>query len=348
MIKKEEKIPIKTIYIINPDYLGIKEKDKKNIENKIKDKYYLKEGKDHNGVTLNENRITEYIQKIEKYNYNNNNCNIYVIPESAKNKALDLLSDIIIKNNSKDLAVNQFKKMVRAKAYKTEMSEKEKDEIKEKIKDFTVKIFKSEEIEEDTHLKKDLQNDINTNFGREFFVNLLSKNTSNVILLKANSFQLLGTIIYNTLLYILKEEETNKVLEQIVILIKSTMFFGKEEKETVGYFITEEKRNTITLWNIYKPKIHGYSKINQANLWNKWYDMNLNAEKEKESEEVKKNVSLHICELMIELELDKTFIKNTIEKLIKRVFGNNEEKNKEILQDFIEKIKNAKYNVDNK
>ena len=351
--KEEDKNPIKTIYIINPDYLGIKEKDKSNIETKIKDKYYLKEGEDHNGLTLNDKRITEYIQKIEKNNYNNNNCNIYLMPEhsgeGAKNKALNLLNDIIIKNNNKDLAANQFKKMVRAKAYKSEMSEKEKDEIKEKIKDFTVKIFKSEEIEEEAHLKKDLQNDINTNFGREFFVNLLSKNTSNVILLKANSFNLLGIIIYNTLLYILKEVENNKILEQIVILIKSTMFFGKEEKETVGYFITEEKKSTITLWTIYKPKFHGYSKVNQANLWNKWYEMNLNAEKEKESEEVKKKVSLQVCDLMIELELDKTFIKNTIEKLIKRVFGTNEEKNKKIMEDFIDKIKKAKYNtnVDN-
>ena len=334
--KEENKNPIKTIYIINPDYLGIKENDKKNIEIKIKDKYYLKDGK------VNDKRITEYIQKIEKYNYNNKNCNIYVIPEKSedKNKALDLLTDMIIKNNNKNIVLNQFKKRARAKAYKNEMNEKEKEEIKEKIKDFTIKIFKSEEIEEDAHSKKDLQNDINTNFGREFFVNLLSKNTSNVILLKVNSFNLLGTIIYNTLLYILKVEENNIALEQIVILIKSTMFFGKEEKETVGYFRTEEKKNTITLWNLYKPKIRGYSKVNQANLWNKWYDMNLNVEKEK-GEESKKKVIVQVFDLMIELELDKNFIKNTIDKLIKRVF----EKNDEMLQDFIEKIKKAKYNA---
>ena len=102
--------------------------------------------------------------------------------------------------------MSQFKKFARTKTRRKELTEKEMDEIKEKIKDFTVKIFKSEEIEDDAHLKKDLQNDINSNIGREFFVNLLSKNTSNVILLKDKSFNLLGQLIYNTLLYILQIE----------------------------------------------------------------------------------------------------------------------------------------------
>ena len=122
-----------------------------------------------------------------------------------------------------------------------------------------------------TVIGKSLQNDINTYIGREFFVNLLSKNTNNIILLKDNAFHLLGTIIYNTLLYILQIEENNQVLEQIVYLIKSTMFFGIEERLTIGYFLTEEKKNTITLWNTYKKKFQRYPKVNQANLWKKWY-----------------------------------------------------------------------------
>ena len=292
------------------------------------------------------------MQKIDSENYNNKNCSIYLIPEKAekfgakssiptKNK-LNLLNDLL-KKNSGQAALSQFKKYARTKTRKSEMSEKEMDEIKEKIKDFTVKIFKSEEIEDDAHLKKDLQNEINTNIGREFFVNLLSKNTSNVILLKDKSFNLLGQLIYNTLLYILQIEENSKTLEQIVILIKSTMFLGKEEKETIGYFITEEKKNTVTLWNIYKPKIQGYPKVNQANLWNKWYDINLNAEKDKENDEVKKKVILQICDLMIELELIKSFVKNTLENLVKKVFGKNEEKNKPIMDNIVQKIVQTKY-----
>ena len=207
-----------------------------------------------------------------------------------------------------------------------------------------MKIFKSEDIEtDDAHLKKDLQNDINTNVGREFFTSLLSKNTSNIILLKDKEFNLLGTIIYNTLLYILQIEENSITLGQVVLLLKSTRYFGKEQKETVGYFITEEKKSTITLWNVYKNKFRGYSKVNQANLWNKWYDINLSTEKDKDNDETKKKVILNLCQHMIELELIKTFTKNTLEKLINRVFIKNKEMGDNILQEVIQKIIHAKY-----
>ena len=96
-----------------------------------------------------------------------------------------------------------------------------------------------------------------------FFTSLLSKNTSNIILLKDKEFNLLGTIIYNTLLYILQIEENSITLGQVVLLLKSTRYFGKEQKETVGYFITEEKKSTITLWNVYKNKFRGYYRKNK-------------------------------------------------------------------------------------
>ena len=338
---------IKKIYILNPDYLGIKENNKKDIEIKLQEEYNLKKEVDLDGFIVNDKRITEYMQNIDNNNYNNKNCNIYLIPgkeEKEESQPLNLLTDILTKNESEEIGSNnQVKKYGRTKTRKNDLSEKDKDSIKERIRDFTIKIFKSEEIKEDSHLKKDLQNDINSNFGREYFVFLLAKNVSNVILLKSTSFNLLGTLIYNTLLYILQVEENEKILEQIVVLIKSTMFFAKEEIETIGYFLTEEKKNTITLWEIYKQKLQGYPKVNQANLWNKWYEINLNAERGKENNEVKKKVILKICDLMIELELVKSFIKNTLENLIKKSFGENEENNKKILQEIVQKIIRTKY-----
>ena len=78
------------------------------------------------------------------------------------------------------------------------MCQKEQDELKERIKDFTIKIFKSENLELDNNnLLKQILNDINTNIGREFFVNILSKNTTNIILLKNQFFNLLGNTIFN-------------------------------------------------------------------------------------------------------------------------------------------------------
>jgi hypothetical protein len=216
--------------------------------------------------------------------------------------------------------------------------------LKEKIKDFTIKIFKSEEIEADGNIKKELQNDLNTKFGREVFVNLLSKNTVNIILLQDKSFQLLGTLIYNTLLYMLQVEESNKIIGQTVILIKSTRYFAKEVKETVGFiFLAEEKKNTIRIWDAYKAKLEGYPKINQPNFWNKWYEIDINSEKHPDDNEVKKKIILNLSDLMIELELDKSFIKNTMEGLVNKVFGKEDEKGQNILNDIIQKIINAKY-----
>ena len=348
-----QKILVKKFYIITPDYLNIKDKDIDKIEDTINDKFVLKEETDVEGLLISNRRITEYMQKINNNNYNNDNFNIYLIPKSdSSEKKMSLLSDILtkkdtatdIKIDGSKLVMSQLVKYIRTKTNKNELSDKEKDAMKEKIKDFTVKIFKSEEIETAGNVKKDLQNDLNTNFGREFFVNLLSKNTVNIILLQEKSFNLLGTLIYNTLLYMLQVEESNKIMGQVVILIKSTRYFAKEVKETVGYiFLAEEKKNTIRLWDAYKAKLEGYPKINQPNFWNKWYEIDLNAEKHPEDIEVKKKIMLKISDLMIELELFKSFIKNTIEGLVTKVFGKEDENGQNLLQDIIQKIINAKY-----
>ena len=344
-----QKILVKKIYYITPDYLNIKEKDIDIIEDTINDKFVLKEETDVEGLLVNNRRITEYMQKINNNNYNNNNFNIYLIPESENDeKKISLLSDILTKKDtakeSSKLVMSQLVKYIRTKTNKNELSDKEKDAMKEKIKDFTIKIFKSEEIEAAGNVKKELQNDLNTKFGREFFVNLLSKNTVNIILLQDKSFQLLGTLIYNTLLYMLQVEENNKIIEQAVILLKSTRHFAKEVKETVGYiFLSEEKKNTIRIWDAYKVKLEGYPKINQPNFWNKWYEIDISAEKHPDDNEVKKKIILNLSDLMIELELNKSFIKNTMEGLVNKVFGKEDEKGQNILKDIIQKIINAKY-----
>ena len=335
--EKEEKKNIKEkIYIIQPDYLNIKEKNKKIIKDIINKNYNLneKEKKDKNGLNNNNNnRITEYIKKIENNNYDNKKCKIYLIPDIIEKKnSIDIIDKNNFLTNEKniDLLKEQYKTI---KNKNIDLTEKEKDLIKEKIKDFTIKIFKTEDIEfDDINLKKDLQNDLNTKFGREFFVSLLSKNTSNIILLKDNSFNLFGTLIYNILLYILQVEENDIILEQIIILIKSTKYFGKQEKG-----------NIITLWDIYKQKINGYPKVNQINLWNKWYQINLNIENENENQDIKKKIILDICDLMTELELNKIFIKNTLEILINNAFGKDNEKSKNILQEVVQKIIDIKY-----
>jgi len=271
--------------------------------------------------------------------------NVYIFPKEKEpeikyKKTFSLLNNILTNKNSEKIVLGQMKKYIRIKQNMNEMSQKEQDELKERIKDFTIKIFKSEELNtKDNNLIKEMLNDINTNIGREFFVNLLSKNTTNIILLKNDFFILLGTLIYNTLLSIIPLDENEKILEQIVRLIKSLKYFGKEEKETIGFIIRGEIRNTITLWNIYKQKIQTYPKVNQTNLWFKWYQISLTNEKNRDDINVKKNIILDMCKLMVEIELDNIFIKKkTLEELVKIVFSKNEEKQNETLNEIQEII----------
>ena len=70
------------------------------------------------------------------------------------------------------------------KKRKGDLTEKEKDNLKETIKDYVIKIFKSEEVNLEQKETTDLLNKLNLPFGRDFFISLLSKNSSNVILLK--------------------------------------------------------------------------------------------------------------------------------------------------------------------
>ena len=338
-IMERNNFDIKKIYIISPDYLDINDKDKNLILEKMNEKYILSEEE------FDDKRITEYMENIEEKNYENNNLNVYIIPKEKEpeikyKKTFSLLNNILTNKNSEKIVLGQMKKYIRIKQNMNEMSQKEQDELKERIKDFTIKIFKSEELNtKDNNLIKEMLNDINTNIGREFFVNLLSKNTTNIILLKNDFFILLGTLIYNTLLSIIPLDENEKILEQIVRLIKSLKYFGKEEKETIGFIIRGEIRSTITLWNIYKQKIQTYPKVNQTNLWFKWYQISLTNEKNRDDINVKKNIILDMCKLMVEIELDNIFIKKkTLEELVKIVFSKNEEKQNETLNEIQEII----------
>ena len=333
------------LYVIKPDYLQINEENSNMIETIINSKYEMNQQVDEDGIIKSSNRILSQIDKINDDLYKNENCYIYTLPETlmAKNENDKKEEDEPDESAMGESNIYKILKKLNLKANKSftkrgfGISEKEKDNIKETIKDFSVKIFKSEEIEGEINQKKDLQNALNNYFGRDFFVSMLTKNVTNIILLKEKSFQLLGTLIYNSLLYILNIDESNKILEQMVILIKSTKFFGKEKKGAI-----------TTLWDEYKPKIQGYSKVYQANLWNKWYELETKKEKEKESEEElnnlkKEKIILDLCNIMIELELPKSFIKNICFGLSEKEFGKSSEQCNTTQNLIVQAIIKAKY-----
>ena len=335
------KLNSEKLYIIKPEYLKIGGDSSENIEKMIEEKYNMNEYIKEDGIIDSSYRILSEIDKIKDEYYNNKNCYIYTLPETLvpkENKPTDNTNkestEYIINKENLIYKALQSLKLKSTKSFQKRglgMTEKEKDNIKEIIKDFTVKIFKSEEIEEDINLKKDLQNALNNSFGREFFVNILSKNVTNIILLKEKSFQLLGTLIYNSLLFILNIEESNKILEQMVILVRSTKYFGQEIKG-----------NTTTLWDAYKSRIQGYSKVNQANFWNKWYELEI--KKETEITNLKKEKTImELCDIMISLELTKSFVKNVTHGLSEKEFGKESEQYQTAVALITEKIIHAKY-----
>ena len=327
------------LYIIKPDYLQITGENSESIEKQISTKYKMNQPVDEDGIIVNTYRIVPQIDKIKDENYNNQKCLIYTLPEcviqkNKQNENNNESNEVSTKESIIYKALQSLKlKSTKAFAKKgAGMSLREKENIKEIIKDFTVKIFKSEEIEEDQNLKKELQNALNNPFGREVFVSMLSKNVNNIILLKEKSFNLLGQLIYNSLLYILNVEETNKIIEQMVILTRSTKYFGQEQK----------KKAIITLWDSYKSRIQGISKINQANFWDKWYELEIKKENEVD-ESKKQSIILEICDIMIVLELTKSFVKNVTYKLTEKEFGKESEQYKTIVGLITDKIIKARY-----
>jgi hypothetical protein len=322
------------IYVAKPDYLKINEENADIIEKKMEEMYKLDEPVDEEGMLISKERILTEMSKIKDENYKNKNCLIYSLPKKENEQKDDSIDNFASNELSKDniifRAFQSLKLKTNLKFNKRDkcddISDKEKDNIKETIKDFTMKIFKSEIIEEDQNKKKELQNAINQPFGREFFVSILSKNATNIILLKEKSFNLLYALIYNSLLFILNIKETNQILDQVVILIKSTKYFAQEING-----------KTTTIWESYRSKIEGYSKLKQSNFWFRWYHI------EMKKNENKDKVLLNMCDFMIELKLDKSFIKNTLQALGEKEFGKESKEFQSIFEDIVEKIKQAKY-----
>jgi hypothetical protein len=224
-------------------------------------------------------------------------------------------------------------KAVSTNKKKEGMTDKEKDNIKEAIKDYIIKIFKSEDVTLENKEKTDLLNKINLPYGREFFIGLLSRNSTNVILLKENSFSLLWTLVNECLLNTLNVEETDKVMEDIVLLIKSLKFFA-----------TQDKDGTKTLFDTFLVKNQEFSKVKQYNFWQKWFDLELKKnEKNKDDIKFKQNLICEVCKIMIQFEFSKSTIKNYTDQINKNVFGDGTDLQKETFKLFIKLITQARY-----
>ena len=324
---KESKNKKDSIYLIRPDFLGIKENDKELIEKTIKEKYENKENKEKE----KKNKILEDVYQIENENYVNSDCIIYLNPEKKDKDKKDeekkiKLQELKGKTISGDILKNKASSALLTRG---ELTERQIDQIKEEIKDMVVQIFKSEIKESDNRaLKKEAFRNLETSFGRAFFISLISNNNNNVISLQENSFNFLESLFIGILNSVLKLEETDEIIEEIVILIKVSKYFEvqsqKKEKNQKKHHHQKEHQ---TIYQNMKKHLQNYTKINQKNIWQKWFELDLKKKSEEEQidDNAKVEIILNICREMTDLEIYKTSIKNYIDSFSISLFGEESE-----------------------
>ena len=325
-------------YIVAPNYINIKDIEVRNIELALRKKYNLE-----NKEIQNPNKIALDLVEIDKNQFINDNCLIYMTPDQIraeqgnfKNNNIELRRSAIPKYTGAFMLLKAKLnvKLMKTSITESDSNEKKKAQMREYIRDIIVKIFKSEVDGIDSDMKSNLMNIIDMSFGREYFISLISHNEK-LVLLKADSFKLLGYLIYNTLIGTLKIDETDKVIEEIVLLIKSSKFFGMEVKG-----------KTITIFDNYKKKMRNTPKIVQYNFWKKKFDLDLKSAKSKEKNEenkIKQNIIYNIVSEMIDLKIIKSAIKSIIEKITNEIFGKESEISKKTFKVFIKQINNARY-----
>ena len=331
--KKSKEIQKK--YYINPEFLKLEtdiNNDIKTLEKALNKKF------PKNKAIIYRVPILEKIIEIDESKYNDKQCKIYMTQEEKelgkeKKEEKKPKKKVIVASSSNIMDKIKALKLEASESVKSQkgLSEKEQENMKELIKDYVVKIFKSEEIVWEAKEKTDLMNKLNLPFGRDFFISLLSKNTLNVILLKENSFHLLFQLIYNCIINTLKIAETDDILRDLVLLIKSTKYFG----------ITEYASN-YTMFEKYKIKIQDVPKIRQDNFWQIWYETEI-SKKNDPTVEDKQEIIYDICQTLIQLELPKSMVKKFTDNINIKLFGKGTELQKKTFDVFIKFIVNAKY-----
>ena len=349
-------------YIVKPDFLKLNNDSNDFIEKSLTEKFKINLKTNENGIIPPHERIITNLKDISDENYDKTNCLIYLLPEKKETNQNtkqepeplkeDYGSEFLKKINAKKIFPMFMGQSRRKKTYlnrgvrEGDLSDKKKELVKDEIKEWVIKIFKSEieDYKDNPKMRTDFLSLINNAFGIKCFVDLISHNNQSVSLLQVNAFKLLGFIIYNGLLFLLSCEETDQVLEECVLLFKSMKYFAIKVKD---------KNKTYMNINSFKSSIMKYVKINQKNFWVKWFDIELKERqniKKKENEEdfeeddlLKQETLLSICSNMIELEIPKTTIKNICDDINDRLFGKNSDLGKNISDKYMKEITSAKY-----
>ena len=305
-IEELEKI-LKSTYSINPEYCnkkGITKEDKRLI-----------------GQIIN----LEYTNKTNSYNYYHiPNTPVNVSGASQGKSKITAKASIFEKRELLNIAKKNSCIRINGKKPEWTLTENEKDDLKDNIKDILSRVLKCEEINENED-KKQLISCIESSFGRNFFIDILyqkniSEKTEKAI--NKGSFELLTTVIYNAILSILKLDENQENISSVILLIKSSQL----------YYLDDKKEKLLLIDSLY-PKLKGINLLTKMIFWEEWYNISIKEEtsfkrNDPSNEEIILKILEHIVNVMLKSKIQKDIIFNNATTLSNKI------KNENILSQF--------------
>ena len=309
----QENCDIYKHYIIKRDILDNFDKNNKkkiNVKNEeeftladykkyVKQKYFIYETYYNPNSILKSNKKVIKNKIILELNKIPDKYNFYIIPNQEFNFEVEKRKKSVrIKrsndNNNANKASNGNIK---------ELSQEQKDEIKENIVDPLTKIFKNEKVSDVEQSKKLIMDSLNTDYGRDLYSNILYQNNN---ISNESSFKFLNDIIFNSVNKILKLKiPKDKIIFYCAKLIKSCQNFKKEEN-----------RKLIYLSDILYPKFQKIQFVNELEFWKQWALL-LNSDNKVEKDENKKWIESleNIEETLPKFGFKKTMIYSTVADL---------------------------------
>ena len=263
----------------------------------------------------------------------NNDKNIKTKTSGGYKKNKTIKMGIISEEN--DDKENNIKMTQCISNKENELSEDERDEIKDNIREIMTRIYRSDvsKIEDD---KKTILNCMENQFGRDYFISIL--NTGNVIerdikLVIEESYEFFHYVIFNSLLNILKLEENKHNYLCAIKLLKACLCI-----KTV-----KNKKESLLSDELFF-KLDNYAFFNKKAFWDVWIEDEftqgdiLFLEKFKNSiyvEEGDEDYKLYLQHsfsvigdlnsIMIKFKLKTTFIISMIGELMKEYIINEKE-----------------------
>ena len=320
----ENSLKIDKSFLIRPHFFRSKETEETLIDKEIAK--YSSDATYETGVLKEANRILGRMNEIHKDKYNENENILYLFPGeyqlmlnekmSSQKKQPELVNKVTMRVQFFQTA--QQKNRVKAR---NELSDKEKDQITETIKDVLSSIFKSEEIfglkvKDKKEIIQKMK--INTEFGCNLFINILSKNKGDVKTLENKSFELLEFLIFQLLIDILKKQ-TDENIKNTVLLLKSSMYFCKLEKE-------KKKDKNVLLFDVLCDRLNNHSILFLELTWLKWIEIEIKEKKvEKNPTEIEKILFEDIFNKMRKVKLQNNHIKNLLETAAKKFYAKTED-----------------------